>query len=70
VVQSTIAPLEAGKHAKPHSGGPMFAKPDGQFTQIDITSWGIGCGAPDRPGVCAEVNNPSIRGFITNAASK
>jgi secreted trypsin-like serine protease len=70
VAQSTITHVEAGKHAVPHSGGPIFAKPGGQFTQIGITSWGIGCGAPDRPGVYAEVNNPSIRGFITNTPSK
>jgi secreted trypsin-like serine protease len=50
------------------SGGPMFAKPGGRLTQIGITSWGVGCGAPDFPGVYAEVNDPSIRGFIKNAA--
>jgi secreted trypsin-like serine protease len=51
------------------SGGPLFATPNGKFTQIGITSFGAGCGAAGYPGVYAEVNNSSIRGFITNAAS-
>lgn len=66
--------VAAGKTGKDtcqgDSGGPMFAKPGGKFTQIGITSWGIGCGAAGYPGVYAEVNNSSIRGFITNSASK
>jgi secreted trypsin-like serine protease len=71
-----IPPVQvaAGKTGKDtcqgDSGGPLFAKPGGEFTQIGITSWGVGCGAPDRPGVYAEVNNSSIRDFITNAAGK
>jgi trypsin len=51
------------------SGGPLFAQVSGKYTQIGITSWGKGCAA-GKPGVYAEVNNPSIRNFITNAAAK
>lgn len=71
-----IPPIQvaAGKEGKDtcegDSGGPMFAKVSGKFTQIGITSWGEGCGAEGYPGVYAEVNATSIRGFITNAASK
>jgi secreted trypsin-like serine protease len=42
----------------------------GKYTQIGITSTGSGCGAKGVPVVYAEVNNPSIRSFITSAASK
>jgi secreted trypsin-like serine protease len=43
----------------------------GKYTQIGITSFGAGCGAfKGSPGVYTEVNNPSIRSYITNAASK
>lgn len=52
------------------SGGPMFTRASGRYTQIGITSFGAGCGAPGAPGVYAEVNSPSIRNFITNAANK
>jgi secreted trypsin-like serine protease len=51
------------------SGGPLFTQVSGKYTQIGITSWGIGCAA-GKPGVYAEVNNPSIRDFITKAATK
>ena len=55
----------AGKNGDDNSGGS-----GGKYTQIGITSYGAGCGAKGVPGVYAEVNNPSIRGFITNAASE
>ena len=42
----------------------------GKYTQIGITSYGAGCAAKGVPGVYAEVNNPSIRGFIKSAASE
>jgi secreted trypsin-like serine protease len=42
----------------------------GKYTQIGITSFGLGCAYKDFPGVYTEVNNPSIRSFLTNAASK
>lgn len=71
-----IPPLQvaAGKTGKDacqgDSGGPIFALAGGKYTQIGITSWGDGCGASGYPGVYAEVNASSIRGFITTAASK
>ena len=52
------------------SGGPIFDMVSGQYRQIGITSFGAGCGAPGYPGVYSEVNAPSIRSFIRNAASK
>jgi len=64
------------------SGGPLFVArpPEGagdnrasraKYTQIGITSFGVGGCAPGRyPGVYTEVNNPSIRSFIKSAASK
>jgi secreted trypsin-like serine protease len=51
------------------SGGPLFAQVSGKYMQIGIVSGGIGC-AIGNPGVYAEVNNPSIRDFITKAATK
>lgn len=51
------------------SGGPLFAQVSGKYTQIGITSGGAGCAAAS-PGVYTEVNNPSIRGFITKYAAK
>jgi secreted trypsin-like serine protease len=71
-----IPPLQvaAGKTGKDtcqgDSGGPIFALAGGKYTQIGITSWGIGCGASGYPGVYAEVNASSIRDFITTAASE
>jgi secreted trypsin-like serine protease len=59
------------------SGGPLFVAraPDGgssgEYTQIGITSLNTGgCAYKDFPMVYTEVNNPSIRSFITNAAGK
>jgi secreted trypsin-like serine protease len=43
--------------------------PGGKYTQIGITSSGFGCGQKT-PGVYTEVNNPFVRSFITNVASK
>jgi len=38
------------------SGGPMVCQqPDGQFKQMGIVSWGIGCGQKDQYGVYANV---------------
>jgi secreted trypsin-like serine protease len=71
-----IPPIQvaAGKTGKDScqgdSGGPIFALAGGKYRQIGITSWGNGCGASGYPGVYAEVNASSIRGFITTAASK
>jgi secreted trypsin-like serine protease len=53
------------------SGGPLFvARPPGKYTQIGITSFGPGCGPEGVPSVYTEVNNPSIRSFITRVASE
>jgi secreted trypsin-like serine protease len=59
------------------SGGPLFVAraPDGgssgPYTQIGITSLNTGgCAYKDFPMVYTEVNNPSVRSFITNAAGK
>jgi secreted trypsin-like serine protease len=66
-----VAAGETGKDTcQGDSGGPMFDLASGQYWQIGITSFGIGCGAPGYPGVYSEVNASSIRSFITNAASK
>ena len=52
------------------SGGPLFAKVSGEYIQIGITSWAIGCGLSRYPGVYAEVNASSIRNFIIDAAER
>ncbi len=59
------------------SGGPLFVArapnggPSGQYTQIGIASLNTGgCAYKDFSMVYTEVNNPSIRSFITDAASK
>ena len=66
--------VAAGKTGKDtcqgDSGGPMFKKTSGGYRQIGITSFGYGCAAPGYPGVYAEVNNYSIRKFISSAASR
>ena len=39
------------------SGGPMFRKDDaGDWIQVGIVSWGIGCARPHAPGVYTEVS--------------
>lgn len=50
------------------SGGPLFESTGGWYTQIGITSFGLGCGVLNYPGVYAEVNAPKIRSFIVRAA--
>jgi secreted trypsin-like serine protease len=56
------------------SGSPLFVARNGgssgKYTQIGITSFGPGCAYKDFPGAYTEVNNPSIRSFITRAARK
>lgn len=50
------------------SGGPLLVRTSGgKYTQTGITSFGPGCAA-NLPGAYTEVNNPSIRSFITNPA--
>ena len=66
-----VAAGETGKDTcQGDSGGPVFAKVSDRYTQIGVTSFGIGCGARGYPGVYAEVSASPIRNFITNAAIK
>ncbi|QYJ17029.1 Trypsin [Rubrobacter xylanophilus DSM 9941] len=50
------------------SGGPLFDRTGSGYIQIGITSFGLGCGVLNFPGVYAEVNAPEIRSFIVRAA--
>ena len=50
------------------SGGPLFWKSGAQRIQIGIVSHGFLCAIPQNPGVYSEVNNASIRAFITQYA--
>jgi secreted trypsin-like serine protease len=49
------------------SGGPLFCKIDKQTFVLGITSWGVGCGLPDYPGVYAKVSvaTPWIKSIIS-----
>lgn len=50
------------------SGGPLFATVSGARIQIGIVSYGTSCGVPRFPGVYSEVNNTSIRSWISTTA--
>ncbi len=50
------------------SGGPLFDRTGRGYTQIGITSFGVGCGVLNFPGVYTEVNAPKVRAFIVRAA--
>ena len=50
------------------SGGPLFATSGGRRIQVGVVSYGTGCGVPTFPGVYSEVNNSSIRSFISQYA--
>ena len=55
-----------GDSCQGDSGGPLFGTVDGRLTQVGIVSHGLGCATPEFPGVYGEVNNASIRGFISS----
>ena len=48
------------------SGGPLFDKTS--RIQVGIVSWGNGCAKRKFPGVYSEINNGSIRSWITTNA--
>jgi trypsin len=50
------------------SGGPLFARNNGDPIEVGIVSWGNGCAKKRFPGVYSEVNNPEIRDWITLVA--
>jgi len=60
-----VAAGKIGKDAcQGDSGGPMFARSASGYTQIGISSFGIGCAARNYPGVYTEINNLRIKSFI------
>ena len=51
------------------SGGPLFATTSsGDYIQVGIVSYGIGCAKQHFPGVYTEVNSPTVRDFIAEVA--
>jgi len=54
-----------GDSCQGDSGGPLFGTVAGRPVQVGIVSYGLGCAVPEFPGVYGEVNNPSIRSFIS-----
>lgn len=50
------------------SGGPLFTNTAPTRTQLGVVSYGTGCGLPQFPGVYTEVNNPTLRNWITSNA--
>lgn len=58
-----------GDSCQGDSGGPLFGTlADGRRIQVGIVSYGLGCAVPMFPGVYGEVNNASIRSFISSTA--
>lgn len=54
-----------GDSCQGDSGGPLFGTVSGRPVQVGIVSYGLGCATPMFPGVYGEVNNSSIRSFIS-----
>jgi secreted trypsin-like serine protease len=51
------------------SGGPLFATTSsGDYVQVGIVSYGIGCAKQHFPGVYTEINSPTVREFIAEVA--
>ncbi|MEY2470045.1 MAG: trypsin [Actinomycetota bacterium] len=66
---TTVCAAAFGKDScQGDSGGPLFWKSGTQRIQIGIVSHGFLCAIPQNPGVYSEVNNASIRAFITQYA--
>lgn len=55
-----------GDSCQGDSGGPLFGTVAGRTVQVGIVSYGLGCATPGFPGVYGEVNNASIRSFISS----
>lgn len=51
------------------SGGPLFAAGARGPVQIGVVSYGQSCALPKFPGVYSEVNNPTIRDWITSISN-
>ncbi|HVE94599.1 MAG TPA: serine protease [Acidimicrobiales bacterium] len=66
---TTVCAAATGKDScQGDSGGPLFWKSGAQRIQIGVVSHGFFCAVPESPGVYSEVNNASIRSFITQYA--
>lgn len=66
---TTVCAAATGKDScQGDSGGPLFWKSGTARIQIGVVSHGFLCAVPQSPGVYSEVNNASIRSFITQWA--